>query len=50
MMPRSVKGLGLLGAGCERNHLKEKMAEKHLESGPDGYVTFSLTVATTDLT
>ncbi|TKS92086.1 Kinetochore-associated protein DSN1 -like protein [Collichthys lucidus] len=35
-MLRSEKGFGLLGAGCEGNHLKEKMAEKQLESGPGG--------------
>lgn len=42
MVLSAVKGFGLLGARYEENHLKVKMAEKHLEAGKDGYVSFSL--------
>lgn len=42
MVLSAVKRFGLLGARYEENHLKVKMAEKHLEAGKDGYVSFSL--------
>nr|XP_046270698.1 kinetochore-associated protein DSN1 homolog [Scatophagus argus] len=39
MVLRCVKGFGLLGARCEENYLKEKMAEKHLEAESNGLVS-----------
>ena len=39
MMLRSEEGFGLLGARCEENYLKEKMAEKHSEAEQNGFVS-----------
>ncbi|KAG7243487.1 hypothetical protein INR49_011043 [Caranx melampygus] len=43
MVLSSVEGFGLLGARCEENYLKEKMAEKHSEAKRDGCESVTVT-------